>query len=66
MKFRITGQMSAGVSGNYPNEFINFVDVDHVVEASDEYEALDKFPSNDSELYLCRDLEIRPVLAAAS
>lgn len=61
MKFHITGQMSSGISGNHPYDFINFVDIDQVVEASDEYEALEKLPAAGAELYLCRDLVIQPL-----
>ena len=64
MKFRITGQMSSGVIGQHPNDFILFIDIDEVVEAEDEYEALDKMPRYGSELYLCRDLVIQPVGSA--
>jgi len=66
MKFRITGQVSDGVAGEYPNDFIRFVKVDHIVEASDEFEALDKVPRSDSDFYICRDLEIQPVLPTAA
>ena len=66
MKYRITGQMSAGVSGAYPNDFINFIDIDHIIEAADEYEALEKIPSGGSELYLCRDLEIQPLFSTVA
>lgn len=61
MQFRITGQRSAGLGGAYPNEFINFIEIDHVVEASDEYDALEQVANDGAELYLCRDLEIQPL-----
>lgn len=61
MRYRITGQMSGGVIGQYPNDFIIFVDIDEVVEARDEYEALEKLSAGGDELYLCRDLVIQAV-----
>ena len=61
MRYRITGQMSGGVIGQYPNDFIVFVDIDEVVEARDEYEALEKLSGDGSELYLCRDLVIQAI-----
>ena len=61
MKYRITGQMSSGISGEHPHTAINFVDIDRVVEANNEYEALEKVPATGTELYLCRDLVIQPI-----
>jgi hypothetical protein len=61
MKYRITGQMSSGVFGQHPHDFIVFVDIDEVVEANDEYDALEKMSNNGPELYLCRDLVIQPM-----
>ncbi len=65
-KYRITGQMSSGISGEHPHHIIEFVEVDTVVEARDEYEALEKMPPGGSELYLCRNLEIQPLSGGAS
>ena len=62
MMYRVTGQMLSGISGKYPNDCIAFVDVDEVVEANDEYEALEKIPPVTAELYLCRDLVIQPIV----
>jgi hypothetical protein len=56
--------MSDGIIGKYPNDFIIFVDVDEVVEARDEYEALEQLAGDGSELYLCRDLVIQAVESA--
>ena len=63
MKYRITGQMSSGVFGQHPHDFIVFVDIDEVVEANDEYDALEKMSNDGPELYLCRDLVIQPMVA---
>ena len=64
MKYRITGQMSSGISGEHPHATIDFIDIDHVVEANNEYEALEKVPATGPELYLCRDLVIQPIASA--
>lgn len=65
-KYRITGQMSSGITGHYPHDTIEFVTLDTVVEAADEYEALEKVPAAGLELYLCRDLVIQPLSAGPS